>query len=97
MNASAPVHWEDHWDHQIVIPLVLAYVREAGRPPLLVDTQIEDYLRSLDVPPRIDRPRLRHAISIALRRAGYIRRSCRGKAWDRGDLVRATGSPAGLS
>ena len=78
------------WDHREIAPRVREYIRdrvdqETGEPPaLLVDTMIEDYLRDRgDLPPRIDPARLRHGISATLKKAGYRRRSVRGRAWDR--------------
>lgn len=77
------------WDHRAIAPRVIEYIEDHsaddGTPPsLLVETMIEDYLIERgDLPARIDPARLRHGISATLRRAGYKRRSVRGRAWDR--------------
>jgi hypothetical protein len=69
-------------DYLQIEPIVLKYLEEHNYPALAVSSMIWDYVITQIENKFMDEDRIKHCISRALGRVGYVKRSKRGKAWE---------------
>jgi hypothetical protein len=69
-------------DYLKIEPVVIEFLEIHNYPSLAVSSLIEDFVTERIDTKWIDNNRLKHCISRALGRFGYVKRSKRGKAWE---------------